>query len=160
MNEILSLLEKDSGLSPREISEITGVSEEEVAEIIARAERDGTILKYSAVVDWDKVPGGSAVMALIEVKITPQRGAGYDRIAERILRYEEVESLYLMAGAYDLACLVRANTMREISEFVFAHLAAIEGVTSTSTHFIMKRYKEKHSVFEKEQEQEERGLFT
>jgi DNA-binding Lrp family transcriptional regulator len=160
MTEILELLERNARLTPREIAEITGRDEAEIASEIARLERDGTIVKYAAVVDWDRArvrEGG--VAALIEVKISPQRGEGYERIAERIYQYDEVESLYLMSGAFDLAVMIRARNMREVSEFVFAHLAGIDGVTGTATHFIMKKYKEKHCVFEKEPEQEERGLF-
>ncbi|MDR2502285.1 MAG: Lrp/AsnC family transcriptional regulator, partial [Oscillospiraceae bacterium] len=133
--------------------------EQNVKDAIAKLERDGTIVKYTAVVDWDRARDGG-VTALIEVKISPQRGEGYDRIAERIYQYDEVESLYLMSGAFDLAVTIRARTMREVSEFVFAHLAGIDGVTGTATHFIMKKYKEKHCVFEKTTEQEERGLFV
>ncbi len=120
---------------------------------------DGTIVKYSAVVDWDKA-SYTGVTALIEVKISPQRGDGYERIAERIFQYDEVDSLYLMSGAFDLAVMISAPTMRHVSEFVYRHLAAIDGVTSTATHFIMKKYKEKGCVFEERPEQEERGLFV
>ncbi|MDR3310831.1 MAG: Lrp/AsnC family transcriptional regulator [Oscillospiraceae bacterium] len=161
MTEILELLERDSALSAAEIADRLGLSETEVAEQISRYERDGTIAARVAVVDWDKTGSrDNGVNALIEVKISPQRGVGYDRIAERIARYDEVESLSLMSGTFDLAVMIRARNMREVSEFVFAHLAAIDGVTGTATHFIMKRYKERHITFEKPQEQEERGLFV
>ncbi|MDR0916122.1 MAG: Lrp/AsnC family transcriptional regulator [Oscillospiraceae bacterium] len=161
MTEILELLERDATLSAAEIAERIGHAEAEVAEELAKIERDGTIAARVAVVDWDRArarEGG--VAALIEVKISPQRGEGYDRIAERIARYDEVESLYLMSGSFDLAVMIRARNMREVSEFVFAHLATIDGVTSTATHFIMKRYKERHMAFEPPVEQEERGLFV
>ncbi|MDR0838247.1 MAG: Lrp/AsnC family transcriptional regulator [Oscillospiraceae bacterium] len=159
MNEILKLLERDCRLTAREIAEITGRGESDVAAEIARLEREHVIVKYSALVDWDKAPDGG-VTALIEVKISPQRGDGYERIAERIYQYEEVESLYLMSGAFDLAVMMTAPSMRHVSEFVFAHLAAIDGVTATATHFIMKKYKDKGCVFDERPEQEERGLFV
>ncbi len=159
MKDILKLLECDSRLNAGRIAEILGREEAAVAAAIARAEADGTIVKYSAVVDWDKADR-AGVTALIEVKISPQRGDGYERIAERIFQYDEVDSLYLMSGAFDLAVMISAPTMRHVSEFVYRHLAAIDGVTSTATHFIMKKYKEKGCIFEERPEQEERGLFV
>jgi DNA-binding Lrp family transcriptional regulator len=159
MDEILKLLERDCRLTPRELAEITGLTEQAVAAEISRLERERAIVKYSALIDWDKTASGG-VTALIEVKISPQRGDGYERIAERIYQYDEVDSLYLMSGAFDLAVLVSAPSMRHVSEFVFAHLAAIDGVTATATHFIMKKYKEKGCVFDERPEQEERGLFV
>ena len=101
-----------------------------------------------------------SVTALIEVKISPQHGDGYDRIAQRIYQYDEVESLYLMSGSYDLLVTMNARTMKDAAQFVYAHLAAIEGVTSTATHFVMKKYKENNYVFAMKPEQEERGLFV
>jgi DNA-binding Lrp family transcriptional regulator len=159
MNEILKLLERDCRLTPRAIADITGRDEESAAAEIARLERERVIVKYSALIDWDRA-GAGGVTALIEVKISPQRGDGYERIAERIYQYDEVDSLYLMSGAFDLAVLISAPTMRHVSEFVFAHLAAIDGVTATATHFIMKKYKEKGCVLDERPEQEERGLFV
>ncbi|MDR0906515.1 MAG: Lrp/AsnC family transcriptional regulator [Oscillospiraceae bacterium] len=159
MNEILKLLERDSRLTAHEIAEITERPEAEVAAEIAKLERERAIVKYSALIDWNKSPEGG-VNALIEVKISPQRGDGYERIAERIYQYDEVDSLYLMSGAFDLAVMMTAPSMRHVSEFVFAHLAAIDGVTATATHFIMKKYKEKGCIFDERPEQEERGLFV
>ncbi|MDR2615007.1 MAG: Lrp/AsnC family transcriptional regulator [Oscillospiraceae bacterium] len=159
MNEILRLLERDCRISPREIADITGGDETEVAAEITRLEHERAIVKYSALIDWDKA-GVGGVTALIEVKISPQRGDGYERIAERIYQYDEVDSLYLMSGAFDLAVFISAPTMRHVSEFVFAHLAAIDGVTATATHFIMKKYKEKGCILDERPEQEERGLFV
>jgi len=160
MHEILELLERDATLSTAEIAARVGMTETEVQELILRLERDGTIAARVAIVDWTRARGCEGLVeAMIEVKISPQRGDGFDRIAERIARYDEVESLYLMSGAYDLAVKIRARSMKDVSEFVFAHLAAIDGVTGTSTHFIMKRYKERHRSFDVTEEQEERGLF-
>ena len=159
MNEILKLLERDSRLTAHEISEIIERPEADVAAEIEKFEHARAIVKYSALIDWNKDPDGG-VNALIEVKISPQRGDGYERIAERIYQYDEVDSLYLMSGAFDLAVMMTAPSMRHVSEFVFAHLAAIDGVTATATHFIMKKYKEKGCIFDERPEQEERGLFV
>jgi DNA-binding Lrp family transcriptional regulator len=136
-----------------------GRSEQEITDEIARCEREHIILGYPALVDWTKTDD-EMVTALIEVRIAPQRGDGFDRIAERIYQYEEVESLYLMSGAYDLAVTITGKNLREVAEFVHARLAIIEGVTGTATHFILKKYKEKNHVFEKLPEQEERMLFV
>jgi len=161
MKEILRLLEKDARFTPKQLAAMTGEPQRKVEEYIAAAEADGTLLGYSAIVDWDKVESDNdTVTALIEVKISPQRGDGFDRIAERIYQYEEVESLYLMSGAFDLAVFMTGRTMKDVSHFVFACLAPIEGVTATATHFIMKKYKEKHRIFEKQEEQEDRLLFV
>ncbi|MDR0861450.1 MAG: Lrp/AsnC family transcriptional regulator [Oscillospiraceae bacterium] len=159
MTEILKLLEQDSRLTPKQLSAMTGRACEEIEAFIADRETDGTILKYTALVDWGKAEH-DPVNALIEVKISPQRGEGYDRIAERIYQYDEVDSLYLMSGAFDLAVMMTAKSMRDVSEFVFARLATIDGVTGTATHFIMKKYKEKNCIFAQPPEQEERGLFV
>ena len=159
MTEILKLLEKDGKLTAKQIAAMTGYGEPEVAEAIKRYEADGTILQYTALVDWDKT-GEEMVTALIEVKISPQRGEGFDRIAERIYQYDEVDSLYLMSGSFDLAVIMSAKSMRDVAEFVYAHLAPIDGVTGTATHFILKKFKEKNCVFAKQPEQEERVLFV
>jgi DNA-binding Lrp family transcriptional regulator len=158
MTEILNILEKDARLTPAQIAAMTGRATQEVSSAIAAYEADGAILRYMTLVDWDKA-GVDSITALIEVKISPQRGEGFDRIAERIYQYDEVESLYLMSGSFDLAVMMTAKSMKDVSEFVFARLATIDGVTSTATHFIMKKYKEKNCVFNTHTEQEERVLF-
>ena len=159
MNEILKLLEKDARYNAAQLAAMTGSDEAAVAAYIAAREADNTILGYTALVDWDKTDN-DMVTALIEVKIAPQRGDGFDRIAERIYQYDEVESLYLASGAFDLAVIITGRSLRDISQFVYAHLAPIEGVTATATHFIMKKYKEKRKVFDSIDEQEERILFV
>ena len=153
------MLEKDSRLSVKQIASALGRDEVEVQAVIAKYEADGIILKYTTLIDHEKLDSDS-ITAMIEVKISPQIGAGYDRIAQRIYQYDEVESLYLMTGSYDLLVTMNARTMKDAAQFVYAHLAAIEGVTSTATHFIMKKYKEKNCVFAGETEQEERLLFV
>jgi len=159
MDEILMLLEKDSRLTAKQIAAALGRDEEEIQAKIVKYETEGAILKYTTLVNHDKLEEES-VTALIEVKIAPQLGEGYDRIAQRIYQYDEVDSLYLMTGSYDLLVTMTARTMKDAAQFVYAHLAAIDGVTSTATHFIMKKYKEQNCIFVKEPEQEERLYFV
>ena len=159
MDELLTLLEKDARLTPQQLATMLGRDEKDVVADIARYEDQHIILGYPALIDWTKTHD-EIVTAMIEVRISPQRGDGFDRIAERIYQYEEVESLYLMSGAYDLAVTITGRSLREVAEFVHARLAIIEGVTGTATHFILKKYKEKNHVFEKLPEQEERVLFV
>ena len=159
MDEILKMLEKDSKLTAKQIATALGSDEADIRELIDGYEADNVIMKYTALIDYDKL-SEERVTAMIEVKISPQHGEGYDRIAQRIYQYDEVESLYLMSGAYDLLVTMTAKTMKDAAQFVYAHLAAIEGVTSTATHFIMKKYKEKNCVFAMKPEQEERVLFV
>ena len=120
---------------------------------------EGVILGYKAMVNWEKT-SVEAVEALIEVKITPQRDKGFDRIAQRIYQYEEVESCYLMSGGYDLTVILTGRTLREVALFVSQKLSTIEGVTSTATHFILKKYKQSNVVFiPKEEQKRKAGIF-
>ena len=159
MTEILKLLEVDGRFTPAQIAAMTGKDEAEVSETIDMCEREHIINGYTALIDWDRT-AQEAVTAFIEVKITPQRDDGFDRIAKRIYQYDEVESLYLMSGAFDLAVIVTGKSLKDVSQFVSAKLAPIEGVLSTATHFILKKYKDKHRPFLVEPEQEERILFV
>ena len=159
MDDILNMLEKDGRLTAKQIAASLGRDESDVRDRISAYEADEVILRYTALIDRDKLDEEN-VTAMIEVKISPQHGEGYDRIAQRIYQYDEVESLYLMTGSYDLLVTMTARTMKEAAQFVYEHLAAIEGVSSTATHFIMKKYKEKNCVFTREPEQEERVLFV
>ena len=156
--EILKLLEKDCRNTPAQIAAMLGASEAAVAAAIAELEADKTILGYKAMVDWDKT-GEEIVTALIEVKVTPQRGDGFDRIAERIYQFEEVESMYLMSGAYDFTVIISGRTLKEVANFVSARLSTIDGVIGTATHFNLRKYKEKHTIFENIPVQEERMIF-
>jgi DNA-binding Lrp family transcriptional regulator len=113
----------------------------EVSKAIKKAEKDGTILKYKTVINWEKA-GNEQVNALIEVRVTPQRDVGFDALAERIYRFPEARSVYLLSGAYDLLVLVTGKTMHEVADFVTKKLALIEGVYGTTTHFLLKKYKE------------------
>jgi len=158
MDEILMMLERDSRLSNKQIAVALGREEEDIRTAIEKYEEDGTILKYTALINKDNIDE-EHVTSLIEVKISPQLGEGYDRIAQRIYQYDEVDSLYLMTGSYDLLVTMTARTMKEAAAFVYEHLASIEGVSSTATRFIMKKYKEQSCVFVKNPEQEERLFF-
>lgn len=156
MTELLSLLQRDCTQSPEELSRLTGLSVEEVEEKRKELEEQGFIVGYQAVVDWEKC---DKIMALIEVKITPQGNDGFDRIAQRISRYEEVESVYLMSsGNYDLSVMISGSTLQEVAKFVSSRLAMIDGVVSTSTHFLLKKYKEHHVSFQGK-DSEEREQF-
>ncbi|WDM02993.1 Lrp/AsnC family transcriptional regulator [Alicyclobacillus cycloheptanicus] len=124
-----------------------GESPEAVSEVIKTYEEERVILRYSAVVDWDKVESGR-ITAVIDVKVVPQREVGFDAIAERIYRFPEVKSVYLMSGAYDLQVIVEGYDIKEVSRFVSERLATIENVNSTTTHFMLKTYKEAGVIFD------------
>lgn len=151
--KILELLEKDSTLSYDQIAVMLNIPIAEVESAIKGFEEDKTITAYKAVINWSQTEKQS-VSALIELKVTPQRGRGFDKIAERINNYPEVKSVLLMSGAYDLAVLIEAKTMAEISNFVWEHLATMDSVVSTSTHFVLKKYKEDGVSFISEPEDE------
>ena len=153
MEKLLELLERDCTQTPEQLSAQSGLTLEEVRREQKRLEDEGVILGYKAIVDWDRA-SREAVTALIEVKVTPQSIDGFDRIAERIYQYDEVESMYLMSGSFDLTVIISGRTLREVAQFVGERLAPLEGVTGTATHFILKKYKEKHLVFRPEQPQE------
>ena len=159
MEQLLRLIEADCTLTHKQLAAMTGASEEKVDAEVKRLEENGTIVGYKAVVDWDKTER-EAVTALIEVKVEPQLGDGFDRVAERIYQYEEVESCYLMSGDFDMTVIISGRTLREVAQFVGARLATIEGVTGTATHFILKKYKENHLIFNKEREKEEGFCFV
>ena len=146
MNEILSLLENDSRLSAEAIARMLDKETGDIKKIIENCENNGVILGYKTMIDWDKTDK-EYVSALIELKITPQQNRGYDHVAEMIYNYPEVESLYLMSGRFDLAVLIEGKTMREVAFFVAEKLATLEDVTSTSTHFVLRKYKDKGIVF-------------
>lgn len=158
MDKLLQLLERDCTLTHEELAAMTGMTIEEVGKAVRQYEQDRILLGYRAVVDWDQTDR-ETVTALIEVKVTPQRGEGFDRIAQRIYQYEEVESVYLMSGAFDLTVIISGRTLKEVAHFVGEKLATIEDVTGTATHFILHKYKENHLIFEKREEQQERFVF-
>lgn len=140
MEKLLKLLEKDATLTPKELALMLSKEEGDIKEIIRKLEKDGVILGYQAVVDWDKTEKES-VTALIEVKVMPQRDDGFDKIAEKLQNYTEIKGLYLMSGGFDFTVLIEGKTMKEVAYFVARKLAPIEYVTATSTHFVLKTYK-------------------
>ena len=146
MKHFLKLLEKDAHLTPAELALMCEKEEGDIKALIDSYEKDGVILGYTTVIDWDKTDI-EYVNALIELKVTPRVGSGYDEIAERIYSYPEVESVYLMSGGFDLAVMLRGKTMREVAIFVASKLATIEAVTSTATHFVLRKYKDHNVIF-------------
>lgn len=157
MEEILEILEKNNKLSEEEIAVMLGKTVEEVRETIKRLEEQNVILGYNAVVNWEKT-NKEMVTALIEVKVTPQRGEGFDKVAERIYRYPEVKSCYLMSGGFDLTVIVEGKTMKEVALFVAEKLAPLESVLSTSTHFVLKKYKDNGVIFEEKEEDDREAI--
>ena len=146
MDKLLSLLENDAKLTPEQLAVMLDKETGDIKKAIEEYERDGVILGYQALVDWDKTDR-EYVTALIEVKIMPQRDLGFDKAAEKIYSYPEVKSVYLMSGGFDLALIIEGKTMREVAFFVAQKLAHIEYVTSTATHFVLKKYKDKGVVY-------------
>ncbi len=144
--EILNLLVENSRLSPQQMAAMLGVEDAEILSTMAQLEKERVILKYTAVVDWEKA-GEEKVIALIDVKVTPQRDVGFDDVARRIYRFPEVRTVYLMSGAYDLSVLVEARSLKEVAFFVSNKLATIPHVSSTTTHFLLKRYKQDGVIF-------------
>ena len=139
--QLLAILEHNARIPSAGIADQLGISAEEVEAILHRLEENKTILGYRAVYDPEKHPE-EVVTCLIEVKVTPQRGVGFDKIAERIYRFPEVRSLFLMSGAYDLLVVVEGKSIHEVSYFVFEKLATLDHIQSTSTHFMLKKYKD------------------
>lgn len=149
--KVLDLLKEDARRSPALLSTLLGVEEEEVKIAIAELENDHVIVKYATVVNWGKVEE-EKVTALIEVQITPERGRGFEGIAERIYLFPQVISVYLMSGAYDLLVEVEGRNLREVANFVSEKLSPIESVLSTKTNFILKKYKQDGIIYEERQE--------
>ncbi|MDH7478849.1 MAG: Lrp/AsnC family transcriptional regulator [Syntrophomonadaceae bacterium] len=147
MQEILKLLEENCRLRPEEIAVMLGRDEKEVRETLARLEEEKVILGYRALVNWDRV-GGNGVTALIEVKVTPEREVGFDKVAERIGRFPQVKSVYLLSGTYDLLVEIEGKTMRDVANFVTEKLAPLDNVQGTVTHFMLKKYKQDGVIFE------------
>lgn len=154
--EILKLLESDAKLTAEQIAVMLDLPLEDVKTQINEFEANGTILGYKTVVDWEKTERES-VTAMIDVKLTPQRDKGYDRVAEKIYNYPEVKSVHLMSGAYDLSVLIEGKTMKEVAFFVSQKLAPIEEVISTATHFVLHRYKDAGVLYDATLDIDERG---
>lgn len=139
-SKVLSLVEGDARLTNERMAVMLDRSTEEIAGIIEELENEGVILGYKALVDWDKTDK-EYVTALIELKVTPQRDRGFEKVAERIANYPEVKDMYLMSGAYDYCVIIEGKTMKQVALFVAEKLATIENVLSTSTHFVLRKYK-------------------
>ena len=159
MEEILNILDKEKGnVSRAKIAQMLGMEEKEVADKIEKMEKENVIVGYKTIVNWDKTDK-DVVVALIELRITPQRGEGFDKVAERIYKYPQVKSLYLMSGAYDLAVTIEGKSMKEVVLFVAQKLAPMDSIISTATHFVLKKYKEEGIVFE-DDEKDTRQVIT
>ncbi len=150
MKDILAILEQNARATPEEISEMTGRAADEVRAAIAEAERSRAIVKYKTLVNWDRL-GEQEVLAVVELRVTPQRDVGFDGVAGRIARFPEVRSLHLMSGDYDLSVLLAGRTMQEVASFVAMKLAALEEVHGTTTHFLLKRFKEDGVILDGEE---------
>lgn len=149
-NEILAILEKDGRLTAAQIAVMLGIDEKEVADAIAELEEENIILGYKAIVNWE-LAGRETTMANIELKLTPQRGGGFDTVAERIYRFPQVKSVTLMSGAYDLLVTVEGKSLKEVAMFVSERLAPMESVVSTATHFELKTYKREGMIFDEKE---------
>ncbi|KUP05337.1 AsnC family transcriptional regulator [Bacillus coahuilensis m2-6] len=146
--ELLQLIEKDANLSVSTLAKMLNVPEDEIQEKLDLFVKENIIVQYTALVNWSKVKEHNGVTAIIEVKVTPKRGVGFDEIAERIYKYPEVQSLYLMSGSYDLAVTVEGKSMNEVASFVSDRLSTLDSVLSTTTHFQLKKYKHDGTIFE------------
>jgi DNA-binding Lrp family transcriptional regulator len=151
LNDILKILEHDAQTTLKQMAEMTGMSQAEVSKLIKQAIKDRTILKYKAIINWDNIED-EQVWALIEVKLTPQKDVGFDSVAERVYRFPQTRTVYLVSGTYDLFVLVVGKTNHEIADFVSQKLSHIEGVKETVTQFILKRYKEDGEIIEGKEE--------
>ena len=148
---ILEILCEDARIAPREIAAMTAASEDQVNEALSRLGREGVLVGYQTLVNWERTDR-EFVQAVIEVNVQPQREKGFDAIAQRIVQCDEVKSLYLMSGAYDLMVQCEARTLKELASFVYSRLSVIEGVTGTSTHFMLKTYKYGGVIFDRAQD--------
>jgi DNA-binding Lrp family transcriptional regulator len=147
--EVLRIIENNSRIDLNDLAKMTELSAEEIETTLKKLEEMRVIVRYSTIINWAKVDEYHGVTAMIEVKVTPKRGVGFDEVAKRIYLFDEVESLYLMSGAYDLSVIIKARSMNDVAKFVFEKLATLESVVSTATHFILKKYKHDGTIFEK-----------
>ncbi len=154
----MAIIEKNSRIDLKDLAALLGESEAAVANEIADMEKENIICGYHTMINWDNT-GNEKVIALIEVKVTPQRGMGFDKIAERIYQYSEVNSVYLMSGAFDFTVIIEGKTMREVAQFVSEKLSPMDSVLSTATHFVLKKYKD-HGTVMYEKPGDERMMIT
>ena len=149
--QILAIIEKNSRISVKELAVILGAEEIDVANELKALEEEGIICGYHTMINWDNTDE-EKVVALIEVKVTPQRGMGFDKIAERIYKYPEVNSVYLISGGYDLLVSLEGKSLKQVSSFVSDKLSTLDGVLSTATHFVLKKYKDHGTILGKKYE--------
>ena len=153
--QILKLLETNSRLSTLDLSKELNLDEREIIRLIGELEADKVICGYNTIINWDKI-SEEKINALIEVKVVPQRGTGFDSIASRIAKFDEVDSVYLISGGYDFMVMIKGKSMKEVSSFVFTKLSALDSIQSTATHFVLKKYKD-HGIFLEEKKKEKRA---
>lgn len=146
--EILRIIEKNSRLKTDDIAKMVDVPEEEIESTLVKLEEMRVIVRYAAIINWASIDEHQGVTAMIDVKVTPKRGVGFDDVAQRIYRFEEVESVYLMSGVYDLSVVIEGKSMNEVAKFVSEKLSTLDSVISTTTHFILKKYKHDGTIFE------------
>lgn len=156
--KILSVIEKNSRIDIEELAILLGEDETAVANEIADMEKEGVICGYHTLINWDKT-NNEKVNALIEVRVTPQKGMGFDNIAERIYQFSEVNAVYLMSGSFDFTVFIEGRTMRDVAQFVSDKLAPMDSVLSTATHFVLKKYKD-HGTILSAKKKDERQLIT
>nr|WP_206700569.1 Lrp/AsnC family transcriptional regulator [Cytobacillus firmus] len=151
--EVLEILENNSARIPVEdIAKMAELSKAETESILDKLEEMKVLVRYNSVIDWSKVDGHEGVTAMIDVKVAPKRGVGFDEVAQRIYRFKEVMSVYLMSGAYDLSVIIEGRSMNEVARFVSEKLSTLDSVLSTTTHFILKKYKHDGTIFEQNED--------
>lgn len=158
-DKILKNISKNGKITPKDLAAMLDLSEEEVTKEIADMEKEGIICGYPTLINWDNTEQ-ERVTALIEVKVAPQRGQGFDKVAERIYQFDEVESVYLMSGGFDLTVIIDGKSMKEVAHFVATKLSPMESVLSTATYFVLKKYKEHGLPLVKKNTEDERMLIT
>ncbi len=151
--KLLELIEDNAKLTESDLAKLLDISEAEVADKLEKLDKNHTIIAYKTLIDWDKTDVDK-VTAIIEVNVTPQRGEGFDKIAERIYRFREVTACYLMSGGFDLTVIIEGATMKEVALFVAMKLSTLDAVKSTATHFILKKYKDRGEIFTEDKRDE------
>ncbi|RFU63743.1 Lrp/AsnC family transcriptional regulator [Peribacillus glennii] len=150
--EILRIIETNSRIELGNLAKMTDQATEDIETALKKLEEMRVIVRYSTIINWAKVDDYEGVTAMIDVKVTPKRGVGFDEVARRIYRFQEVESVYLMSGVYDLSVVVRGRSMNDVARFVSEKLSTLDSVISTTTHFILKKYKHDGTIFEQVEE--------
>ncbi|PLS15698.1 AsnC family transcriptional regulator [Bacillus sp. M6-12] len=150
--EILNIIESNSRIDSRDLAKMADLPENDIEITLQKLQEMKIIVRYATIIDWAKVDEHQGVTAMIDVKVTPKRGVGFDEVAQRIYRFKEVKSVYLMSGAYDLSIIVEGSSMNELARFVSEKLSTLDSVISTTTHFILKKYKHDGTIFDQAEE--------